>query len=200
MKIVPTLLTIGTCLSSMQVFSQTESFSQLLQARHSGYSFDPNKAVSSEQIQKLIEAARTTPSCYNDQPWRFIIINRQKNLDDYNKVLNSLVEANQKWAKDAPVLIIIAADSKFRHNGKENRWGSYDTGAAAYSMMLAATDQGLMTHQMGGFDEKKLQKDLNIPSQFEIMSVMALGYETPGAEIKPRNRRPVEENFFFKGF
>lgn len=176
--------------------SQTEYLPELLQKRHSGYSYDSSKSVSDEQIKKLIEAARTAPSSYNDQPWFFVISDSKKNPETYNKILNSLVEQNQAWAKNAPVLVLVVSNTKFKHNGKDNRWGPYDSGAAAFAMALEAADLGLMAHQMGGFDEKKIQKDLKIPTQYVPMAVMAIGYETEGAEVKAKERKPSSDNFF----
>lgn len=193
MKTMCVLLLSALCLLNLEGSASTLD---LLKQRHSGYSFDATKDVSEEQIQALIEASKTTPSCFNDQPWYFVFADRKKNPESYNKILNSLVEKNQQWAKNAPVLVAIIADSKFRHNNGANRWGSYDTGAAAFALMLQATDMGLMTHQMGGFDEKKIQKDLNIPARYSPISVMAIGYEVSGEELKEKTRRPSQENFF----
>lgn len=193
------------CLSSYSFSHEISSehehgdcLEEVLKNRHSGRSYDPSKSVSLEQIKSIIEAARSAPSCYNDQPWRFIICDRQTSSSDYTKVFNTLVEFNQNWAKNAPVLVVIVAHKQFSNQEKPNRWGSYDTGAAAFGMMLQATSLGLMAHQMGGFDEGKIQKEFNIPEEFVPMSVMTLGYESQEELNKPfkRERRPIQENFF----
>lgn len=199
MKIFKSLLTIILCTSAINGFcteSVQESLSGLLQQRHSGYKYDASKSVSKDQLQKLVEAARTAPSSFNEQPWRFIISDRKLTPDTYNKVINSLVEFNQGWAKNAPILVVVVADSKSEKNGQDNRWAPYDTGAAAFAMMLTATDMGLMAHQMGGFDEKKIQKDLQIPDRYVPMAVMAIGYEAQGETGEPKKRKPISDNFF----
>lgn len=189
----------GFCTDRIQ-----DSFQTLLQNRHSGYAFDTSKSISKEQLQKLVDAARTAPSSYNEQPWHFIISDKKQTPATFDKILKSLVPFNQEWATNAAVLIVVVADTKSQKNGEDNRWGPYDTGAAAFTMMLAATDMGLMAHQMGGFDEKKIQKDLQIPSGYVPMSVMAIGYEASGEPSKVRERKPVNDNFFMgawgKGF
>lgn len=172
------------------------SLKDLLQQRHSGYAYDANQPVSKEHIHQLIEAVRTTPSCFNDQPWHFIIADKISNPSAYEKILNSLIEFNKDWAQKAPVLVVIVADSKFHKNDKDNRWAQYDTGAAAFTMMLKAVDLGLMAHQMGGFDEKRVQADFQIPSRYTPMAVMTLGYEMKGEPIKPKEKKAVDENFF----
>jgi len=177
----------------------SESFENLIHSRHSGRTYDSSKSLSREQIDRLIEAARYSPSCYNDQPWNFIICDKTTHPEAYQKAFNTLVEFNQGWAKNAPVLVIIVAGSTFAKNQKPNRWGQYDAGAAAMSMMYAAESLGLMTHQMGGFDEAKIQKEFNIPEGYIPMAVMSVGYEAENAQDKntPKERKPVDANFFF---
>lgn len=62
--------------------------------------------------------------------------------------------------------------------------------------MLQATAIGLMAHQMGGFDKDKIIERFNVPDDFNVMSVIAVGYEEEGAEVKEKNRKPIEEIFF----
>ncbi len=195
---------LGLSLSiTMQAYADMDtkesSLSTLMESRHSGRTYDPTRSVTQEQIQKIIFAARMSPSCYNDQSWVFLIFNKATDPEEYQKVFNTLAEGNQGWAKNAPVLIVSIAGSKYRKNGKPNRFGQYDTGAAAMSMMYEATAIGLMAHQMGGYDDNAFRKAFNIPEEYTPMSVMALGYEDKNAKDKntPKERLPENTNFFF---
>ena len=154
----------------------THPINELARRRWSPRAFDKNKPVSNAKLQSLCEAARWSPSSYNDQPWRFIICNKFKNLSAWEKMLGCLGEWNQKWAETAPVLVATVANDKFQMNGEANRWGGFDTGAAAYGFCLEATAQGLHTHQMGGFDADKIRSEFAVPDGFTPMSVIALGY------------------------
>ncbi len=164
--------------------------------RHSGRSYDPGKKVSREDLKKILEAARWAPSCYGEEPWRFIVCEKTK--EGYEKVFNTLAPPNQKWAQNAPILIIVVACSTFSKTQKHNDWAPYDTGAAAVSLCLQAADLGLMTHEMGGFDPSKITKEFALPQDCTPMAVIALGYEAKDAPDKnaPRTRKPLEENFF----
>jgi len=173
--------------------------------RWSGRAYDSSKVVTQEQIIALLEAARWAPSCYGDQPWRFIVWDRNTDIGAWQQAFDCLVPGNQSWAKDAPVLLLIAADSLFNHNDKENRWGQYDTGAAAENLCLQAASMGLMAHQMGGFDAEKVRAAFQIPDEFECMAMIAVGYpaepeilESPyrERELAGRVRRPLGELFF----
>ncbi len=178
---------------------QRDSLLDVFNKRHSGRSYDSLKPVTLDQIKLLVEAARLAPSCYNEQPWRFIICDRHLTPEAYAKTLSCLVEFNQNWAKNAPLLIISISHNQFTKNQKPNRWGQYDTGAAAFSMMLQATHLGLMVHQMGGFDEIKIQKEFLIPNEFIPISIIAVGYESSAEQTRsppPKDRRAIQENFF----
>ncbi|HZV98744.1 MAG TPA: nitroreductase family protein [Methylophilaceae bacterium] len=175
--------------------------------RWSGRAYDAGKPVSQETIIALLEAARWAPSCFGDQPWRFIVWDKTTDPAGWQKAFECLVPGNQAWAKDAPVLLLTTAGSLFAHNGQPNRWGQYDTGAAAENLCLQATSMGLMAHQMGGFDAGKTREAFAIPDEYTLMAMMTLGYpadistlcgEMLEREIAPRKRRELGE-LFFKG-
>lgn len=182
--------------------TMSEGFEKVMHARHSGRTYDESKQVPEEHINKLIEAARHSPSCFNDQPWHYIIGNKSTHLETYQKIFDTLVEVNQGWAKNAPVLMLAVAGSHFNKNGKPNRHGQYDTGAASMSLVYQATELGLMAHQMAGFDDKKASATFEIPSEYVPMAVIAIGYEAKNAPDKEGNkdRKPVDNNFYFNGW
>lgn len=178
---------------------------ELIACRWSGRAYNPAKTVSQEQIKALIEAARWSPSCFGDQPWRYIICDKNTNETAWNNAFGCLSEGNQSWARNAPVLILAIADSILSKNGNPNRWGQYDTGAASMSLCIQATELGLMVHQMGGFDTMKACEIFSIPDQFTPMAIMAVGYqqsidelsgEIKERELSERLRNPVDKNFF----
>ena len=178
---------------------------ELIASRWSGRAYNSTKFVSREQIISLIEAARWAPSCFGDEPWRFIVFDKATNESAWEKALDCLAEGNRAWAKDAPLLLLACADSVMSKNGNPNRWGQYDTGAASENICLQATALGLMAHQMGGFDADKTRKDFAIPEQFTPMAMMTVGYQLAEDDIPDdikereygeRARNPLENNFF----
>ena len=177
----------------------------LIARRWSGRAYDPEKAVSQAQIMALLEAARWAPSCYGDQPWRYIVCDKSTNEPAWNNAFSCLSEGNRSWAINAPLIILSIADSIMSKNGNPNRWGQYDTGAATMSLCIQATELGLMVHQMGGFDADKARKLFSIPDQFTPMAMMTVGYqqsisdlteEVKERELSERQRNAIEKNFF----
>jgi nitroreductase len=175
----------GTCVSVLD----------LLEKRSSGYAYDATRPVTQEQIASLMHAAQLTPSSYNDQPWYFIIGDRTTNPEGYAKIFNTLVEANQKWAHDAPLLVVVIAHIN-SHNGAFNRWAEYDTGAAAMNMTLQAAELGLMVHSMGGFKVEALKGAFGMSADYKPLAVMAIGYAKTESAPRKKERKQIQENFF----
>ncbi len=177
----------------------------LLAERWSPRAFDIDRPIEAEKRQALLEAARWAPSCFNDQPWRFIVCNRHTNEAAWETAVAVLADKNQLWARQAPLLILVCSEDLFSHNGNENRWAHYDTGAAGLSICLQATALGLFTHQMGGFDLDAARTAFAIPDSVTPMAMMAVGYQGRienldagfvDAEQQARARKPVDKIVF----
>lgn len=178
---------------------------ELIANRWSGRAYDESKPVSEEQVVSLLEAARWAPSCFGDQPWRYVICNKANNPSAWQAAFDCLVPGNQGWAINAPVLLLICADTLFGHNDKPNKWAAYDTGAATENLCLQATAMGLMAHQMGGFDADKARTTFNVPERYQILAMVTVGYqaavetlsgEAKERELGERSRKPLEKLFF----
>ena len=178
---------------------------ELIKQRWSPLAFNI-RPVEPEKIASLLEAARWAASCFNEQPW-FFIVATQDNAQEYEKLFSCLVEANQTWAKDAPLLMLSVAKLSFTRNNKPNRHALHDLGFAVGNLTLQAQALGLFVHQMGGFDADKARTLYSIPEDYEPVAAIAIGY--PGnlsqldedlqqRELSPRSRKLLTE-FVFRG-
>jgi len=163
------------------------------------------KPVSAEVLRSLFEAARWAPSSNNEQPWAFLVTTRDDH-ESHARMLSTLVEFNQTWAKHAPVLAIAVSEMAFARTGKPNRNAFYDTGAAVANLSFEATSRGLFVHQMAGFDPHKAIELFEIPTGWEPIAAFVIGYPGEPAslpdplrerEIAPRERKRLE--FFVMG-
>lgn len=172
----------------------------LLRHRWSPRAFS-DQPVAPGILRSLFEAARWAPSSSNEQPWRFIIATKD-DTEAHARLLSTLAETNQFWAKHAPVLGTAVSQLTFARTGVPNRNAFYDTGAAMANLTIEATAQGLFVHQMAGFDPQKTIKLFQVPSGFEPIAAFALGY--PGdpqhlpenlreRELIARSRKPISE-------
>ena len=172
----------------------------LIKRRWSPRAFS-DQLVEAEKLRMLFEAARWAPSSNNEQPWRFIVATKDHETE-WNRLLACLVEGNRKWASRAPALILSVASLNFQEDSTPNRHAFHDTGMAVENLVLQATALGLSTHQMAGFDVEKARADLKIPSGYEPVAMIAVGY--PGdlaslsdrlreRELRPRSRQFISE-------
>jgi nitroreductase len=169
--------------------------------RWSPRSFAP-EPLSDEELQSLFEAARWAPSCYNEQPWLFIYAVSE---GDRQRFATALVEQNRLWARRAPVLLFVVARLEFARNGKANRHGIFDAGAAWMSLALQARKRGLYAHAMAGFSVERAHEVLAVPRQgYEIMAAVAIGRRDDPALLPapvaaneaPNGRRPLVDVAF----
>ncbi len=178
----------------------------VLARRWSGRAYDPARPVGEAELLACLEAARWSPSCYGAQPWRYVVCERERDAAAWRAAMDCLVAGNRAWAQHAPVLLLAAAAERFAHNGEPNRWAQYDAGAAGMSLCLQAAAEGLMAHQMGGFDAQQARQAFAVPEEHTPMAMIALGYPLPPAdaptelqerESAPRERAPLEAHFFY---
>lgn len=174
----------------------------LLQERWSPRAF-ADENVDAATVRSLLEAARWAASCFNEQPWRFLVSHRGD--PGFEALVGCLGEANQRWAKHAPVLMLACAKTTFTRNDKPNRHALHDVGQAVATMTMQATELGLRVHQMAGFSSDAARKAFGIPEDFEPDVAIAIGYpgnsdslpeELREAEEAPRTRKPHEEFAF----
>ncbi len=142
-----------------------------IQERWSPRAFS-SESISDEDVFALIEAASFAPSCFNEQPWKFIIIKEPLELQ---QMQSTLTESNQQWANKAPILILILANKIFRENGKDNYWHMFDAGTAWGYLSLEAQNRGLITHAMGGFSRDEASKLFALSDDYSILTVVAVG-------------------------
>lgn len=140
-----------------------------------------------DALRALFEAANSSASCFNEQPWRFLVAPKS-NPAQWERILGLLMEKNQQWAQSAPVLGFSVAKKTFTRNGAPNRFGLHDAGMALSTMMIEAVALGLRVHGMGGFDPAKARELFHVPEDFEVGAAFAIGYP---AEPRPQERKRI---------
>lgn len=156
------------------------------------------ETLDNETLMRLFEAARWAPSSFNRQPWCFRYAARDS--DHWQTFLGLLSKGNRPWAQDAAALIVILS-RKQGDAGKAWRTHSFDTGAAWQNLALQGTHMGLVVHGMEGFDYDAARKALNVPDEYEVEAMVAVGAPGPVEALpekyqdreKPSVRKPAEE-------
>jgi len=170
----------------------------LLKNRWSPRAFSSNP-IEDEKIMSLLEATRWAPSCFNEQPWNFILF-KNENHEEFNKIIDVLSPGNQLWAKNAPLIMLSVAKINFEQNRKSNRHALHDVGSAVTNLTIQATSMGLYVHQMAGFDSEKAKNFSTFPTvmnrYLQLLLVITIISRTFLKNSKKPNRQIGVENLF----
>lgn len=176
---------------------------ELLQKRWSPRAFS-EKLIDTELLNQLFEAARWAPSSYNEQPWRFIVA-RKDDEEAYEQLASVMNDFNQRWAKDAPVLVLALTKTTFDLDGRDNPHAGHDLGQAIAHLTFEATQNDLYVHQMAGILPEKARELYNISHDYNPMTMFAIGYKgqpeslndkMKKQETSPRIRKDLDEIVF----
>lgn len=94
-----------------------------------------------------------------------------------------MAESNRTWAATAPLLVMPLAQVVSTHKNRPNRLAFYEVGMAVGNLLAQATAMGLLVHQMGGYDVERAKEELVVPSRYEPMSIMAIGYKGDPSQL-----------------
>jgi nitroreductase len=157
------------------------------------------EAIPEQELMVLFEAARWAPSSYNNQPWRILYARRDS--EHWPLFFDLLVEFNQSWAKNAAALLLFISKTTFDMNGGTSVTHSYDTGAAWENLALQGWLKGLVVHGMQGFDFDRARTVLNIPEEYSVDAMAAVGKPADPATLPddlrereaPSDRRKLDQ-------
>lgn len=175
---------------------------ELIRERWSPRAF-ADRPVEPQAVGSLLEAARWAPSCFNDQPWAFLVA-RREDREGFERLGSCLVEANG-WARSAGLLVLAAVRPTFARNGKPNRHAQHDVGLALENLILQAESMELVAHAMAGFDAGRAREVLAVPEGWEPLTMVAIGHPAAESELSaevlereraPRSRRALREIAF----
>lgn len=141
------------------------------------------ESLTDAELMPLFEAARWAPSSYNGQPWRLLYAKRD--TPQWDLFFQLMIEFNQSWTKNAAVLLVILSRKTFEHNNKPSHTHSFDTGAAWMSLALEGTRRGYVVHGMEGFDYEKTKTALEIPDEYQVEAMAAIGKHAPKETLPP---------------
>ena len=162
-----------------------------------------DKLVEDDKIAALVEAARLSASCNNNQPWRIVICKGKEAL----AAIKGALPKGNVWATRAPVIMVVSARPVDDCQLPDRRdYFLFSSGLAIGQLELMATELGLIAHPIAGYDPLKAKAVLGIPEEYVIITLVIVGY--PGGddsllsdkqkaiELTRPERKPVGENFF----
>ncbi len=169
------------------------NFLELAQTRQSCRSYNPDREVEAEKLERILEAARLSPSACNGQPY-FITVCKGETAKRVAKATQGM--GMNKFASDAPVMIVLSekpyvASAALGAKVKKNDYRSIDIGILAAHITLAATEEGLGTCILGWLDDDKIRELCDLDGTVRL--VITLGYAKDGDKLRDKKRKDVDE-------
>lgn len=160
-------------------------FSTLIQERRSLRSLEPVK-ITREMVFEMASAIRLAPSCFNNQPWRFVFVIDPKKLQE----LFATLSPGNDWAKKASAIAAIFSKKEFDCVLKEREYFQFDTGMATAFLLLKATEMGLVAHPIAGFDYQAVKTVLRLPAEMSLIALVIIGRksETIDASLSEKQK------------
>lgn len=199
-----------------------ETFETIV-ARRSVKKFDPDHVMTEGEITRLMEAVILTPTSYNIQNWRFVLITDQE-------VKNQVRQKGYDQAQfsDCSVVVVICGDRNAYDQDPDRYWaeapagaraavvpmikgayGSSETlrrdenfrsgGMAGQTMMLAVRDMGYDSCPMVGFEFEAVAEIINLPADHDIIMAVAIGKALEPARGRA-GQLPLEDVVFRDSF
>ncbi|MFV0439290.1 MAG: nitroreductase family protein [Desulfopila sp.] len=167
--------------------------------RRKSYRALANTPVPEEVLTRIMTAATYAPSCFNSQPWRYLVLTEP----DRVQKAHSALSGGNYWAKSAPVIVVLATKQELDARLSDGRdYAFFGCGLSAANLIHQAFAEGLYAHPMAGFEPEVIKEELAVPADFTIINLIAIGY--PGktehlsekhqlAERAARSRKPEKE-------
>jgi nitroreductase len=142
--------------------------------------------IGPDELDRILEAGRRSPSSQNTQPWDFILVTDRDQLQELAGVGPG---SGHVAGSAAAIAMILSGDPS------AERRAQFDLGQATMSIMLAAADLGIGSGHAGVRNQDLARQQLGLPDDKTCAFLISLGYpaDRPLAPISRPDRRPFEE-------
>ncbi len=169
------------------------NFTEITKTRQSCRSYNPNRAVEPEKLDRILESARLAPSACNGQPYQITVC--------LGEAAAKVAKATQgmgmnKFASDAPVMLVISekpyvASAALGAKVKKNDYRSIDIGIVAAYITAQAADEALGTCILGWLNDEEIRKICDLDDAVRL--VITLGYPKDDDKLRAKKRKDMDE-------
>jgi len=160
-------------------------------------------AIPPEVMTRIMKAATLAPSCFNNQPARFLVAQGTEALERVRKHLSG----GNYWVLKSPAVVLAATRTDLDCQLDDNRdYALFDLGLGVENLILQAFREGLIAHPIAGFKAREIKQEFGIPDDYTLITLVVLGYPGDGAHLNEKHaaaetaeqvRKPVEEVVFY---
>jgi len=152
--------------------------------------------ITNTMIEDLAVNAQLAASCFNMQPWRLLFVQNRQMLSK----LFGVMSKNNQWVQGASLIIAVFSTRDFDCMLPGRNYYLFDTGMAIGSLILRATEMGLVAHPIAGYDHEKAKEILDIPEGMTLITLVIVGKHAPLStslltekQIETEKQRPVRK-------
>ncbi|TFG10033.1 nitroreductase [Candidatus Heimdallarchaeota archaeon] len=158
------------------------NFTELVSKRRAYRKLKPFD-INADLLQELLKITSLAPSCENNQPWRFVFVYNDEQLQSMYKVFPN----KNKWVENASLIVGVFSKQELDCSIDDRDYYLFDTGIAVAYLMLRATEMGLVAHPTSYYDEGEAKKIMGIPEDMQLITIIAIGKheDTKKIELSP---------------
>lgn len=169
------------------------NFTEIAENRQSCRSYNPEREIEAEKLEKILNSARLAPSACNGQPYQ-ITVCRGEAAKQVAKATQGM--GMNKFASDAPILLVISempyvASAAFGAKVKKNDYRSIDIGIVTAYITAEAAAQGIGSCILGWLDDEKIRAICSLEEPVRL--VITLGYPKDDDKLRPKKRKDIDE-------
>jgi nitroreductase len=156
-------------------------------SRRNVRSFD-DRPLADEDLDRILEAGRRSPSSQNWQPWDFVVVTDPEQLGELAKVW----QGGAHVADSAATIALVLPETD---DDRKSRIAQYDLGQATAAMQIEAADRGVGSGHSAVGDQDRARQVLGLPEDRYAAYLIDLGYpaDRPLKPIQRPNRRPMDD-------
>jgi len=148
---------------------------EAIDARRAYRSFDP-APVPETLVRSVMERVRLAPSCFNNQPWRFVFVSGAGPL----AAMRAALSRGNAWAQAAPMIVAVLSrrdlDCVIESPDRPAReYFLFDTGMATAYLQLLLTESGLVAHPIAGYSERAAAEAVGAPEGMSVVALVVVG-------------------------
>ena len=165
---------------------------EALSARWSPAAWDSSHVLAPSDVERLVDAARWSPSAGNSQPWSFVTARRGDGL--HQRLVPLLAGSSRRWAPDAALLVVNVCHRYVEGTDWDSsEFAEYDLGQSVAHMTLQALSMDLYSRQFRAFDRDAVEKELALPTHWVAMTMTAIGRPAEEPPVGGRLRRSLAD-------
>ncbi len=162
--------------------------------------------VPRDVIARIMTAATYAPSCFNNQPWRFLVVDDAAQLE----IIKDNLSGGNYWARKAPLIIVVLTKADLDCRLSDNRdYAFFSTGLAVQNLMLQATAEGLIAHPIAGYKPLPIKEAFGIPQEMLLITLVVVGLPGDESHLNEkhkelehslRDRKPEDRVIMYNGW